>query len=152
MSHQSQQTGVPTRCIEDCHTAFQLFCVQPPKLDPGPPTTASTLPFLAAIWTPELSHLGPLVLVPARVAGTAADRQPLQTHGQQRRVPQWSCAWSGHGPPALSDPQPWQVKSCLSASMVWLSVSSLHSITNTAGVPQEQVFNLPASVSYLQSG
>lgn len=151
MSHQSEQTGVPSRCIEDHQAVFQLFCIQPPQLDPGPPTIA-TSPFLAAIWTLKLSHLGSLVLVPAGIAGTAADRQPLQTHGQQRSFPQWSCEWSGHGPPALSDPQPRQVKSCLSTSMVCLSVSSLHSITNTAGFPQEQVFNLPASMSYLQSG
>lgn len=128
MSHQSEQTGVPSRCIEDHQAAFQLFCVQPSQLDPGPPTIA-TSPFLAAIGTLKLSHLGPLALVPAGVASTAAYRQPLQTHGQQRRFPQWSCEWSGHGPPSLSDPQPQQVKSCLSTSMVWLSVGSLHSMT-----------------------
>ena len=41
MSHQSEQTGVPSRCVEDHEAAFQLLSVQPPQLDLGPPITAA---------------------------------------------------------------------------------------------------------------
>lgn len=65
-------------------------------------------------------------------------------------LPQSFCEQSSHGPPALSNPQPWLAKSCL--SMAWLSLGSLHGITTKVGFPLAQVLNLPAAVSYLQSG
>lgn len=65
-------------------------------------------------------------------------------------LPQCSCEPSGHSTPALSNPQPWLAQSCF--SMVWLSLGSLDTITSKVGFPQERTLNLPASVSYLQSG
>lgn len=85
MSHQFEQTGVPSRCIQDHQAAFQLLSVQAPQLDPGPLAALGGSPVPVRFFAPDLVRLSLQAAMPAGVSDAAAGSQPLPTHGWPKK-------------------------------------------------------------------